>query len=90
MVEINFTKNAVQKYKLLVNGIKKSIDIFLNNLKSGKIINEDLHDITPTDDDDKIFYKKVGDLHLIIAKTKNSWFILDFLTEEEIRKIIIK
>ena len=88
MIEIRFANTAAEKYKYLINGIKKQVDDFLVNLSNGKIKAVSLMKLRPMSGRIRTFYfKKIGSLYIILAPEDGDWFIVDFLTESEFRKI---
>ncbi|MFH0896550.1 MAG: hypothetical protein V1850_00675 [Candidatus Bathyarchaeota archaeon] len=90
MSNVKLGKNAEVKYKLLTNGIRKSIESFFNSLSSGKTTIKDLMvlQLDNGKDDSIFYYYKCESIYVVLAPLKEDWGILDFLTEEEIKPLI--
>jgi len=86
MVKVQFTRTSVEKYKLLLNGIRKEVNRFLDALVKDSITPNNLNQIL--EHEGTILYsKKCGEIYVLLAKFKNDWVIFDFLTTQEYKKI---
>lgn len=90
MGEVSLTKRASEKYKLLLNGIKESVNKFLDNLSDDKIKIQDLKMIPSLKSNNITFYyRKYESMYVILVPLKKistgkyDWLILDFLTTDE-------
>lgn len=89
MTEIEFNKRAEEKYDSLDNGIRKSINEFLDALLHEKITEKDL-DIAFKAEGSNFYSKNCGKMYVLLVKVikQNLWYILDILTPEEYKELI--
>ena len=90
MAKVGFVKGAEEKYKLLTNGIKGSIDGFLKELSDGKINKSELNIFAEQKSTGQvIYYKECEKINVILTHLKDDlWIILDFLTPQEFKEIV--
>ena len=83
---IKMTPLAMEKLKEIVNGSKKKIDSFFDNID--KYLKEKDYNLFIKGDDDNFYYKKCENIYLIfIILDKNTIGVVDFITEVEFKKI---
>ena len=90
MAKVGFIKGAEEKYKLLMNGIKGSVDNFIKELVEEKIKIEDLTLFLERKEHNfKIYSKNLEKIYVILNKGEkdNIWIIFDFLTPQEFNRI---
>ena len=86
MTEVSFNKKSAEKYDLLLNGIRNSVNLFLDDLRDDKVKTEEL-DIFIQGEDTTIYSKKCESMYIIFGKSESGWYILDILTPEEYKEI---
>jgi len=85
-MKINLVKRAIEKYELLTNGIKSSIDKFLKDLEENKIKKEDMKILFEGRDKVHFYYERFDKMYIIFTEVKEGWLVVDFLTMDEFPK----